>query len=407
MKTLWSERYALRTQSMKSSVVRELLKLVEKPEIISFAGGMPAPELFPVAEFQDAIDRVLAESGKQALQYGPTEGCRKLREMIVRHTARYGIVVELENILITSASQQALDLLGKVFINPGDRIVVENPTYLGALQAWNMYQAEYVGVPMDGEGMRTDQLEEAMRSGPKFIYALPNFQNPTGVTLSLERREKLIRLADHYGVPIIEDDPYGQLRFEGDHLPPIFVLDSKVRQGEGNGSNVIYLSTFSKTLSPGIRLGWIVAPAEVVKKLVQAKQGTDLHTSTLVQMAAYEIAHGGFLDKHTQLIRTVYKMRRDAVLSALEKYMPDGVSWTKPQGGLFIWALLPERVDAADVLQRAVEEGVAFVPGAAFYHDGSVRNSMRLNFSYAPPELIEEGIRRLGSVLKRQLAAVA
>lgn len=403
MKTLWSERYALRTQRMRSSVVRELLKLTEKPDIISFAGGMPAPELFPLKEFEDAVQRVLAEKGPRALQYGPTEGCREIREMIARHTARYGIVVEPENILITSASQQALDLLGKVFLNPGDGVVVDEPTYLGALQAWNMYQAQYFGVPMDDDGMRSDGLEEAMRAGPKFLYALPNFQNPSGVTLSLERRRKMIDLADHYGVPIIEDDPYGQLRFEGEHLTPLFVLDAQARKGEQNGSNVIYLSTFSKTLAPGIRLGWIVAPAEVIGKLVQAKQGTDLHTSTLVQMVAYEIAHGGFLDKHVHLIRSVYKTRRDTILAALEKHMPKGVRWTKPQGGLFIWAVLPEHLDAAETLRRAVELGVAFVPGAAFYHHGLVKNCMRLNFSYAPPEKIQEGIQRLGEVIRLQL----
>lgn len=407
MKTLWSDRYAQRTRYMQSSVVRELLKLTEKGDIISFAGGMPAPELFPVDEFKKATARVLAENGPQALQYGPTEGCRRLRELIARHTARYGIVVAPENILVTSASQQALDLLGKIFINPGDRIVVENPTYLGALQAWNMYQAQYVGVPMDDEGMKTDELESAMRCGPKFLYVLPNFQNPTGVTLSLRRRRRIIELADHYGVPIVEDDPYGQLRFEGNHIPPLFVLDSRNRRGENNGSNVIYLSTFSKTLAPGIRLGWIVAPAEVIQRLVQAKQGTDLHTSSLVQLVACEIASGGFLDGHVRRIRAVYKERRDTILAALRKHMPRGVLWTRPQGGLFIWATLPEAVDAAELLVEAAREGVAFVPGAAFYHDGSVRNAMRLNFSYAPPERIAEGIRRLAGVLKRRLAGAA
>jgi len=255
--------------------------------------------------------------------------------------------------------------------------------------------------------MRTDLLEEAMRTGPKFLYALPNFQNPTGVTLSEERRRRIIELADHYGVPIVEDDPYGQLRFEGEHLTPLFVLDSRTRAMQQDGSNVVYLSTFSKTLAPGIRLGWIVAPAEVIQKLVTAKQGTDLHTSTLVQMVAHEISRGGFLDKHAHQVRSVYKARRDTILAALDRNMPEGVHWTRPLGGLFTWVTLPGRIDAADLLREAVEEGVAFVPGAAFHADGSGRNTMRLNFSYAPPELIEEGIRRLGGVLKRQLAAVA
>ncbi len=404
MKTLWSDRYALRTGFMQSSVVRELLKLTETPEIISFAGGMPAPGLFPTEEFAEATRRVLTNSGKQALQYSPTEGCGKLRQWIAAHTARYGIVVRPENILITSASQQALDLLGKVFINPGDCVVVEKPTYLGGLQAWNMYQARYVGVPMDDDGMQTSMLEAAMRCGPKFLYALPNFQNPTGVTLSLERRRRIIELADHYGVPIVEDDPYGQLRFEGDHIPPLFVLDSQMRQGEEDGSNVIYLSTFSKTLAPGIRLGWIVAPEEVIRKLVTAKQGTDLHTSTLIQMVACEIAGEGFLDGHVQRIRAAYRTNRNTILDALSRYMPEGTEWTRPQGGLFIWARMPAGVDAAKLLEKAVKQGVAFVPGSAFYHDGSGRNCMRLNFSYATPEMIEEGIRRLGGVLKQHLA---
>jgi 2-aminoadipate transaminase len=306
METLWSERYALRTRRMQSSVVRELLKLTEKPNLISFAGGLPAPEVFPVKEFREAAERVLSDSGPQALQYSTTEGCTRLREMIARHTARYGIKVQPENILITSGSQQALDLIGKVFLNSGDRIAVERPTYLGALQAWNAYQAQFVGIPIDDEGMRTDALETVLRSGPKFLYALPNFQNPTGVTMSLRRRETLIEMADHFGIPIIEDDPYGQLRYEGEHLPSLNVLDARARDGKPFSGNVIYLSTFSKTLAPGLRLAWVVAPEEVIQKLVQAKQGTDLHTGTFVQMVAYEIGRGGFIDKHVQHIRSVY-----------------------------------------------------------------------------------------------------
>lgn len=403
MKTLWTERYAQRTQRIQSSAIRELLKLTEQPDVISFAGGLPAPDVFPVKEFQEACQKVLAEHGPQALQYSATEGYRPLREMIARHTARYGIVVGPDNILITSGSQQALDLIGKVFINPGDRILVEKPTYLGALQAWNAYQAEYVTVPLDDDGMQTEKLEEALRVGPKFLYVLPNFHNPAGVTLSLERRKKLIELADHYGVPIIEDDPYGQLRYEGDHLPSLVVLDNEFQRHTGApySGNVIYLSTFSKTLAPGLRLGWIIAPVEVIKRLVQAKQGADLHTSTFTQMVAYEVARGGFLDKHVRFIRTVYRERRDAMLEALERYFPAGVHWTRPQGGLFLWVILPEHVDAAEVLTAAIQEKVAFVPGAPFHPDGSGHNTMRLNFSYMGPEKIEEGIKRLGRVLER------
>ncbi|MCS6903007.1 MAG: PLP-dependent aminotransferase family protein [Candidatus Bipolaricaulota bacterium] len=409
MKVLWTKRYAQRTQRMHSSAVRELLKVTEQPDVISFAGGLPAPEVFPVKEFQEACQKVLNEHGPKALQYSTTEGYRPLREMIARHTARYGIVVDADHILITSGSQQALDLIGKIFINPGDHVLVEKPTYLGALQAWNAYQVEYVTVGLDDDGMRTDELEEALRSGPKFIYALPNFHNPAGVTLTLERRRQLIQLADHYGVPIIEDDPYGQLRYEGEHLPSLVMLDNQYQahNGASYSGNVIYLSTFSKTLAPGLRLGWVIAPKEIIQKLVQAKQGTDLHTSTFNQMVAYEVARGGFLDRHVRSIRAVYSERRDAMLRALERYFPPEVHWTRPQGGLFLWVVLPEHLDAAQVLQEAVKERVAFVPGRAFYPDGTGHNTMRLNFSNAAPEKIEEGIKRLGRVLKETLSSVA
>jgi 2-aminoadipate transaminase len=393
---------------MRSSMIRELLKLTEEPDLISFAGGLPAPEVFPVEEFADAAKRVLEEHGAQALQYSTTEGFLPLRQMIARHTARYGIHVGPENILITSGSQQALDLIGKVFINPGDRVLVERPTYLGALQAWNAYQAEYISVPLDEDGMCLDGLEEALRNGPKFIYALPNFHNPAGVTLSLERRQQLVEAAEKNGVPIIEDDPYGQLRYEGDHLPSLVRLESELQRDDGAlySGNVIYLSTFSKTLAPGLRLGWIIAPVEVTRKLVQAKQGTDLHTSTLTQMMAYEAARGGFLDKHIKRIREVYGQRRRVMLTALERYFPEGVHWTRPQGGLFLWVTLPEEMDAAEMLREAVKEKVAFVPGTAFYADGGGQNTMRLNFSNATPEQIEEGILRLGRVIERALSPV-
>jgi 2-aminoadipate transaminase len=389
---------------MRSSAIRELLKLTEQPDIISFAGGLPAPEVFPIAEFQEASRRILAEHAPQALQYSTTEGYRPLREMIARHTARYGIVVEADNILITSGSQQALDLIGKVFINPGDHLLVEKPTYVGALQAWNAYQAEYATVALDDQGMQTEALEAALRVGVKFIYVLPNFHNPAGVTLALERRQRLVELAHRYGVPLIEDDPYGQLRYEGTHLESLVVLDSRLHGHETSpySGNVIYLSTFSKILAPGLRLGWIVAPAEVIRRLVQAKQGADLHTSTLIQMIAYEVAHGGFLDQHVRLIRDVYRERRDVMLAALSKYVPAGVRWTIPQGGLFLWVTLPETLDATQLLAEAIAEKVAFVPGTSFFADGSGHNTFRLTFSNATPELIEEGIHRLGGVLSQR-----
>jgi 2-aminoadipate transaminase len=406
MQTPWDHRFAQRTQRMKSSAIRELLKLTELPDIISFAGGLPAPDVFPVKEFQAACNRVLETQGAQALQYGTTEGYTPLREMIARHSARYNMEITPENILITSGSQQALDLLGKIFINRGDHILVESPTYLGALQAWNAYGAEYIAVPSDENGMITDYLEEALRAGPKFMYILPNFQNPTGVTISLERRKRIVELADQYGVPIIEDDPYGQLRFEGEHLPTVEYLDSVIHDQKACYSgNVIYLSTFSKTLAPGIRLAWVVAPSEVIRKLVQAKQGADLHTATFNQIVAHEVSSGGFLNKHVQTINKVYHERRDVMLDSLEEHMPDGMHWTHPQGGLFLWATLPSNMDAAEVLKDAVQQKVAFVPGESFHACGGGKNTMRLNFSNATPESINEGIARLGKVIKKQLIA--
>ncbi len=401
MQTPWEHRFAQRTQRMGSSAIRELLKLTEQPDIISFGGGMPAPDVFPIQEFSEACQRVLVDYGPQALQYGATEGYLPLREMITRHTARYGIEVTADNVMITSGSQQALDLLGKILLNRGDHVLVESPTYLGALQAWNAYGAEYVSVPMDENGMMTEALEEGLRSGPKFIYVLPNFQNPSGVTLSLERRHKLIELADRYGVPIVEDDPYGQLRYEGEHLPSVVELDSQYRDNCDvcYRGNVIYLSTFSKILAPGIRLAWVVAPPEVIRKLVQAKQGTDLHTSSFNQLVTYEVAKGGFLDRHVKLIRDVYSERRDVMLGAMDAYFPPGVEWTHPEGGLFLWGILPESMSSADVLKSALEEKVAFVPGGPFYANGGGHNTMRLNFSYSNPEKIREGISRLGRVI--------
>jgi len=407
METPWDHRYAQRTQRMTSSAIRELLKLTEDPEVISFAGGLPAPDVFPVEEFSAACGQVLKEWGAQALQYGSTEGYLPLREMIARHTGRYGISVNEENILITSGSQQALDLIGKVFINPGDLILVEEPTYLGALQAWNAYGAEYVTVPMDENGMVTDALENALRSGVKFIYVLPNFQNPTGVTLSLERRQKLIEIADQYGVPIIEDDPYGQLRYEGENLPSIVSMDNEYRRNGDNEyrGNVIYLSTFSKTLAPGLRLAWVIAPSPVIRKLVQAKQGADLHTATFNQIVAYEVARGGFIDRHIWLIRRVYGERRNIMLDAMEELFPPGVSWTKPQGGLFLWGMLPKGMDTTEIFKTAVLRKVAFVPGTSFYALGGGKNTMRLNFTYSNPDQIQIGIERLGNLLKEMIVA--
>ena len=403
MQTPWEYRYAHRIQRMESSVIRELLKLTEQPDIISFAGGLPAPDVFPVEQFREACNYVLDHCGPQALQYSTTEGYRPLREMIARHTARYNIEITADNILITSGSQQALDFIGRLFLNRGDYIVVESPTYVGALQAWNAYGAQYIPVRADEDGMIVDELEAALRIGPKFIYILPNFQNPSGYTLSLERRQKLVELADRYGVPIIEDDPYGQLRYEGDHIPSIVSLDSEYRGLNGGGhysGNVIYISTFSKLLAPGLRLAWVIAPPEVIRKLVMTKQAADLHTSSFNQYVAYEVAKGGFLNEHVKLIRAVYKERRDVMFEMMEEVFPAGVSWSKPLGGMFLWGILPEGMDAAEVLKHAVEKKVAFVPGAAFHPRGGGANTMRINFSYSSPDVIREGVIRLGTTLK-------
>ncbi|HSB75378.1 MAG TPA: PLP-dependent aminotransferase family protein [Terriglobales bacterium] len=407
MSTPWAHRFAQRTKSVKSSTIRELLKLTQRPEVISFAGGLPAPDVFPVERFQTACQRVLQSKGALAMQYSASEGYTPLREYLAQKMSRYGIIASADNVLITTGSQQALDLIGKLLINPGDRVLVEAPTYLGALQAFNVYGAEYVSVPIDHDGLRTDLLDEALRSGPKFMYILPNFQNPGGVTLCEPRRHELVLLADKYGIPIIEDDPYGQLRYEGEHLPPLLVLDREnLRRDDGKLGNIIYLSTFSKTLAPGVRLGWIVAPPDVISKLVQFKQGADLHTSTFDQMVAYEVVHDGFLDEHVKKIRALYRERRDMMLAALSEYFPPEVTWTHPQGGLFLWVTLPEGMDMQRLFQAALRENVAFVPGDCFYPGGEEGNRhMRLNFSHPSPQQIQEGVRRLGLALARELAA--
>ena len=406
MQTPWEYRYAHRMKKMGSSVIRELLKLTEQPDIISFAGGLPAPKVFPVKEFQIACNYVLENFGPQALQYSTTEGYLPLREMIARHTARYSVEVTADNIMITSGSQQALDFIGRLFLNRGDYIVVESPTYLGALQAWNAYGAQYIPVRSDENGMIVDELEAALRVGPKFIYVLPNFQNPSGSTLSLERRHKLIEIADKYGVPIVEDDPYGQLRYEGEHIPSVVALDSEFRGPNGGhySGNVIYLSTFSKLLAPGLRLAWVIAPPEVIRKLVMTKQAADLHTSSFNQYVAYEVAKGGFLDEHIKVIRATYKERRDVMIEMMEELFPQNVTWRKPQGGMFLWGILPEGMDSADVLKRAIEQKVAFVPGEAFHPNGGGKNTMRLNFSYSTPDTIREGIARMGIALKELIS---
>jgi 2-aminoadipate transaminase len=411
MTTSWEYRYAQRTRGMRSSAIRELLKVTLRPDVISLAGGMPAPELFPLKEVEEACARLLKKDGRNALQYSTTEGYPPLREFIIRKMSRYGIVASVDNVLITSGSQQALDLVGKILIDPGDVIVTGAPTYLGAIQAFSAYQASFASVSLDDEGILVDLLEQKIiETHPKFIYVLPNFHNPAGVTLSRERRERLVSLARQYGVPVVEDDPYGELRFEGEHIPPIVVIDAMRNGDRAEGyfkGDVIYMSTFSKTLSPGLRLGWIVAPVEVVKRLVQAKQGADLHSSTFTQMLAHEVIADGFLDEHVKEIRDMYRQRRDAMLAAMDRYFPEGVTWTQPQGGLFLWVKLPEGMDSEELLEEAIKQKVAFVPGTAFYADGRGHDALRLTFSNCPTDMIEEGIRRLENAIARRMKKAA
>jgi 2-aminoadipate transaminase len=329
------------------------------------------------------------------LQYSPTEGYPPLKEWLAETMSKYGILVEPANILMVNGSQQGLDLIGKLFIDPGTCIVTSAPTYVGALQAWNAYQARYRTVPLDDDGMCVDELEALLLNcdeRPCFVYVLPNFHNPAGTTLPLERRERLAEIARRHDLVIIEDDPYGELRFEGEDITPIFRLAPE---------RTIYLSTFSKTLAPGIRLAWIVAPKPIIARLVQAKQGADLHTGTFVQMVANDICQRGILRQHVKQLRKSYRQRRDTMLDALEEHWPAGCSWTRPQGGLFLWARVPERINTRDFLEKALAAKVAYVPGFAFYpgEEGG-EHAMRLNFSNANEEMINEGIYRLGLALK-------
>ena len=398
----WEERYARRAQGRSGSAIRELLKLTEQPDLISLAGGLPAPESFPIAAIAAAAQTILYDHGAQALQYGATKGYRPLRELIARRLSNDTVTLTAENILITSGSQQALDLLGKVFLDSGDRVLVESPTYLAALQAWNSYEATYLEAPMDDAGLDPDALAEQLAQHPKFVYCVPSFQNPTGVTLSLERRHRLLALAAEHGVPIVEDDPYGALRFEGTPLPTLLTLAGNTEHGTAGRdlAGVIYLSTFSKTLAPGLRVGWVAAPTAIIGRLALAKQGTDLHTGTLDQYIIHELLSGGQIEAGIGAIVARYRERRDVMLAALSEHFPETARWTHPDGGMFLWVTLPDGADATEILLAAIEQGVAFVPGSAFYPNGGGANTMRLNFSNASPERIVEGIARLGAVLR-------
>jgi len=399
----WESHLAARTQGMKSSAIRELLKMTQDPEIISFAGGLPAPDFFPLREVEEACRYIIREKGQDALQYSATEGYKPLKKFLAERMHKYGIPSKQENVLLTNGSQQALDLLGKVFVDPGQYVLTGGPTYLGAIQAWNAYQANFHTISLDANGMIMDEIESAYEKAlensgkpPAFIYVLPNFHNPAGTTLSWERREKLAEIATRLDLPVIEDDPYGQLRYEGEDIPPICTLIPE---------RTIYLGTFSKTLAPGLRLGWMVCSESLMLRFVQAKQGCDLHTGTFAQYVTNDICQRGLLKPHIQRLCKIYKERRDTMLDSLIEFWPDCCSWTHPEGGLFLWANVPDSIDTEDFLRkRALIEKVAYVPGVNFYPnaDGG-HHSMRLNFSYAPQETIVEGIRRLGTALKKTL----
>lgn len=393
----WDVHLAQRTQRMGSSVIRELLKLTMKPDIISFAGGLPAPEFFPVREIEEACHSVLQENSEVALQYSPTEGYGPLKQFLCEKMSKYSIQVEADNMLIVSGSQQGLDLVGKIMIDPGTKVVVSSPTYLGALQAWNAYEAEFLTLPLDEDGMCVEFLPQMLKEQPgiRMIYVLPTFHNPAGTTLPYERRLELVEIARKHDLIIIEDDPYGELRYEGEEITPIFRMAPE---------RTIYLSTFSKTLTPGLRLAWVVAPKPLIGRLIQAKQGADLHTSTFVQMIANDVCQRGLLKTHVNRLCGIYKGRRDTMLDAMAEYMPESVTWTRPKGGLFLWANAPDQINTADFLHRATENKVAFVPGYAFYPaEAGGYHSMRLNFSNATEEKIVEGIGRLGTTMKAEL----
>jgi 2-aminoadipate transaminase len=398
----WSPYMAQRTGEMGGSAIRELLKLTQQPDIISFAGGLPAPEMFPLREIEEACRHIIRTEGVKALQYSATEGHWPLKEYLATAMHKYGVPAVPENVLPTNGSQQALDLIGKLFIDPGDYVITGEPTYLAAIQVWNTYQARYKTVHLDDDGMVVDEIEDAYdkvvaETGqpPKFLYVLPNFHNPAGTTLPLERRERLGEIATKLNLPVIEDDPYGELRYEGEDIPPICTFIPE---------RTIYLSTFSKTLTPGLRLGWIVCPEVLLKRFIQAKQGCDLHTGTFVQYIASDICQRGLLKPHVKQLRRAYKERRNTMLDALVELWPKGCSWTRPDGGMFLWARVPDSIDTREFLKDAVAEKVAYVPGVNFYPnaDGG-HNAMRLNFSYSSPDLIVEGIRRLGTALNKAL----
>jgi 2-aminoadipate transaminase len=386
-------QFAARAQQLQSSVIREILKVTMRPEIISFAGGLPSPATFPVDQMRAAFDKVLSMQGKVALQYGPTDGYAPLREWVADSLSIDGAKILPDQVLMTSGSQQGLDLLGKVLIDEGSKILVETPSYLGALQAFSVYGPEFVSVRTDEAGLVPEAVDE-VGQGSRLLYALPNFQNPTGRTLSIERRAALVETCARLGLPLIEDDPYGALSYRGEPLPKMLTL---------NPGGVIYMGSFSKILTPGIRLGYVVAPAPLARKLEQAKQATDLHTAQLTQMVVHEVIKDGFLETHIPTIRKLYSDQCQAMLSALAEYFPASVAWTKPEGGMFIWVTLPKHIDSSKLLEEAIAQHVAFVPGAPFYANAPECNTLRLSFVTVAPEKIRTGIAVLGKLIAAKM----
>jgi 2-aminoadipate transaminase len=380
-----------RAQKLTSSVIREILKVTERPEVISFAGGLPAPDTFPVERLRASAATVLAREPSAALQYGPTEGYMPLREWIAERYSTGSQRIDPANVLVTTGSQQALDLLGKALIDSGSRVLVETPTYLGALQAFSLFEPRYLSVPSDDSGPITSELTPAFLDGARFMYCLPNFQNPTGRRTSLARRQELAQIATRNKLLLIEDDPYAALAYRGDTLPTLLSMCP---------DNVVHMGTFSKVLAPGLRVGYVIAPEQIHRKLVQTKQAADLHTPSFTQRIVHEALQDNFLDQHIPTIRTLYGQRCNAMLEAMSEHFPPGVTWNRPEGGMFIWVRLPAHVDSFKLLDLAIAQNVAFVPGAPFFANEPELNTLRLSFVTVPPEKIQRGIAILGKLLK-------
>jgi len=392
----WEKKYCDRAGAMYGSMTRQLMHLIADPEVISFGGGLPAWEMFPVSEVKAITNAIFDGDGPAALQYGTSEGYRPLRQAVAERYKKKGFAIGPENVLITSGAQQGIDLVSKLFIDKGDVVVVGDPTFMTALQSFSLFQAEYLPVPLDGEGMRVERLPEISENHHvKFIYIMPNFQNPSGITLSLARRKRLMDIARQYKVPILEDDAYGELRYSGDAMPALKAMDTE--------NQVIYLGSFSKVLSPGIRVSALIAPEETMEKLVFAKQAADLHTDNLAQRIVCEFIQRDLLDSHIQAIVDCYRKRRDAMLQAMDRYLPEGVRWIKPDGGIFLWATLPQGLDSTALFEKAVKAKVAYVPGSCYYAKGGGDSDIRLNFSACDEEKIEIGIQRLADVIADSL----